>query len=169
MIVINLFAGPGAGKSTTAAGLFYLMKRKNYNVELITEYAKELTWKKDFVTLANQEKVTEEQFRRQDILKKDVAWAITDSPLLCGLLYGDLSDLELRRKIFEMYNMFENEVFYIMRTKPYNPIGRNQTEEEAKIKDKEALELLHSYKVEYTAILDNDFTPARILKILERS
>jgi len=27
MKVINLFAGPGAGKSTTAAGLFYYMKK----------------------------------------------------------------------------------------------------------------------------------------------
>jgi len=38
--VINLFAGPGAGKSTTAAGLFAEMKRANVDVELVTEYVK---------------------------------------------------------------------------------------------------------------------------------
>jgi adenylate kinase family enzyme len=32
MKVINLFAGPGAGKSTTAAALFSKMKWKGYNV-----------------------------------------------------------------------------------------------------------------------------------------
>jgi dephospho-CoA kinase len=34
MRVINLAAGPGAGKSTTAAGLFNIMKLKGLKVEL---------------------------------------------------------------------------------------------------------------------------------------
>ncbi len=42
--VINLWAGPGAGKSTTAAGLFNLMKIRGYNVELVTEFAKEMVY-----------------------------------------------------------------------------------------------------------------------------
>jgi ATP:corrinoid adenosyltransferase len=44
MKVINLWAGPGAGKSTTASGLFYLMKTADMQVELVTEYAKDMTW-----------------------------------------------------------------------------------------------------------------------------
>ena len=40
MKVINLFAGPGAGKSTTAAGLFHLMKIAGMNVELVTEFSR---------------------------------------------------------------------------------------------------------------------------------
>ena len=37
--VINLYGGPGTGKSTTAAALFALIKREGYNVELVTEFA----------------------------------------------------------------------------------------------------------------------------------
>jgi hypothetical protein len=39
-VVVNLFGGPGTGKSTTASGVFYHLKRDNRNVELVQEYAK---------------------------------------------------------------------------------------------------------------------------------
>jgi adenylate kinase family enzyme len=38
---INIFGGPGAGKSTTAAALFAEMKRRGMNVELATEVAED--------------------------------------------------------------------------------------------------------------------------------
>ena len=37
---INLFAGPGAGKSTACAQLFSRMKLAGFNVERVTEYVK---------------------------------------------------------------------------------------------------------------------------------
>jgi hypothetical protein len=53
MKVINLWAGPGAGKSTTAAGLF-LMKLTGRRVELVTEYAKEVVYDQDPTRIKNQ-------------------------------------------------------------------------------------------------------------------
>lgn len=47
MVNINLFAGPGTGKSTTAAGVFFEMKRSGMSVEYVTEYAKSLVFSKD--------------------------------------------------------------------------------------------------------------------------
>lgn len=44
MKVINLFGGPGIGKSTLAAGLFEHMKIAGFNVELVNEYAKDMVW-----------------------------------------------------------------------------------------------------------------------------
>lgn len=35
--VINLIAGPGAGKSTTAAGVFSRLKFNDINCELVTD------------------------------------------------------------------------------------------------------------------------------------
>ena len=52
--VINLWGEPGAGKSTVAAGLFNLMKLMGEKVELVTEYAKDLTYEKNHVSLQNQ-------------------------------------------------------------------------------------------------------------------
>lgn len=40
--VINLIGAPGAGKSTIASQLFSLMKWQGLDVELVSEYAKEL-------------------------------------------------------------------------------------------------------------------------------
>ena len=54
MKVINLVGGPGCGKSTTAAGLFYELKRRDYSVELVTEYAKSRVWEDSLRTLNDQ-------------------------------------------------------------------------------------------------------------------
>ena len=40
-IVINLIGAPGTGKSTVASELFSKMKWSGYDVELVSEYAKE--------------------------------------------------------------------------------------------------------------------------------
>lgn len=60
--VVNIFAGPGAGKSTLAAYFYYKMKMAGVKVELVTEYAKDLTWRKDWETLGNQNLVFNEQY-----------------------------------------------------------------------------------------------------------
>ncbi len=52
--VVNLFGGPSAGKSTTAAGVFALLKLHDLRSELVTEFAKDLTWEKREKTLNNQ-------------------------------------------------------------------------------------------------------------------
>ena len=44
--IVNLFGGPGTGKSICAAQIFVDLKFKNKNVELITEYTKDATWEK---------------------------------------------------------------------------------------------------------------------------
>ena len=58
---ICLYAGPGAGKSTTAAWLFSQLKMQDYDIELVTEYVKQWTYTKrlpvgfeQMLILANQ-------------------------------------------------------------------------------------------------------------------
>jgi hypothetical protein len=43
-VVVNLYGGPGTGKSRTAALLFATMKQRGVNCELATEYAKDVVW-----------------------------------------------------------------------------------------------------------------------------
>ena len=54
MIVVNLYGGPGSGKSTTAAGIFSELKMLGLNTELVTEYAKDKVWEKHESILDNQ-------------------------------------------------------------------------------------------------------------------
>ena len=43
-IVVNLFGGPGSGKSTFMANLFYHLKCRGVEVEMAPEFAKDLVW-----------------------------------------------------------------------------------------------------------------------------
>ena len=48
-----LRGAPGAGKSTLAAYTFAKLKMMNVNCELVTEFAKDKTWEKNFTVLSN--------------------------------------------------------------------------------------------------------------------
>ena len=87
--MINLFGPPSSGKSTTAAGLFYLMKIKGYSVELITEYAKQMVWERQHkAQFENQVSIAAKQHDKQlNLVGHGIEYAITDSPLLLTLLY----------------------------------------------------------------------------------
>ena len=135
-LVVNLFAGPGAGKSTGAAFLFAFLKLFKVNVELVTEFAKELAWEGDKEFMArNQLYITGQQVRRMNRLVGKVDVIITDSPLEMAALYTD--DKNLKQLCKAEGAKFTNRLdFFIERTKDYNPSGRNQTFEEAKEIDK---------------------------------
>jgi hypothetical protein len=153
-IVINLFTGPGAGKSTTAAGVFSLLKLHGVNAELITEFAKDLTWEGRHSTLANQYYVTAKQYHRMWRVKDQVDVMITDSPILLAMVYGD-NPGAFNRQLFHLHNEFNNVNYFINRVKPYQPKGRNQTEEESHELDKEIKKLLDEFKISYRELPGN--------------
>jgi hypothetical protein len=133
-IVVNLFAGPGAGKSTAAAYIFSQLKMKGVNCELITEFAKDKTWEKNYSALKCQEYVFGKQSYKMDRCRDQVDVIITDSPLPLGIFYNQNPVLgrHYESLVMDVFNTYDNLNFFINRTKPYNPVGRNQTEEEAK-------------------------------------
>lgn len=145
LTVINLFAGPGAGKSTTAAGVFALLKLHGVNCELVREYAKELVWAGVPLTQADQPRILAEQYRRQRMLVGRVAVVITDSPLLVSLHYGDPDDPALRRQTLTSWDEFANHNYFLWRAKPYEPAGRLQNEDEARDIDYAMYDLLGAY------------------------
>ncbi len=86
--VVQIFGAPGSGKSTLAALLFSLAKRAGLSVELVTEFAKDLTWAERFSELRDQLWVSAQQRHRIEVLRGRVDWVITDSPVLQGALYS---------------------------------------------------------------------------------
>jgi len=148
--IVNLMGGPGVGKSTVAAGLFSKLKQNKISCELVTEFAKESVWEGTQKLLENQIHVFSEQFRRQFRLLNKVSYVVTDSPLLLSSIYFDhyLEKLnsspsiftpeytDLVRNFFEQtFLQFDNVVFYLNRVKDYDPNGRNQDLDEAKVID----------------------------------
>ena len=154
MKVVNLFAGPGAGKSTTAAGLFHLMKLDGMSVELVTEYAKEMTWEKRHNILTDQLYILAKQHRRVSRLRDEVEYVVTDSPFLVGILYRNEHYSEtLDRLIVELWNKYENANFFLERVKAYVAVGRNQSEDEARRIDVATRDLLSRLQVPYETVV----------------
>jgi hypothetical protein len=137
--VINLVAGPGAGKSTTAAGLFFEMKCRGYKVELVTEYAKELCYEGRLQRTAPLEIVEEQLWRQVRLRMSEVEFVVTDAPLLISGFYAP----EVADYAKKCFDEFDNFNVFISRTKPYATYGREQTEDEARELDARMQSALH--------------------------
>jgi len=161
MIIINFFGGPGSGKSTTAAGVFSLLKLHGVNCEYVPEFAKDLTWEDRHKTLENQLYVFAKQQHRLWRLIDQVDIIITDAPLVQGLAYIRYNK-SLTQTIVDQFNQFDNLNFFLMRTKIYNPNGRAQTEEEAKDLDATIVHILDSNNIKFKDI-DGDLEAINIV------
>lgn len=169
MKVINLFAGPGTGKSTTAAALFAELKYRGVNCEYIPEYAKDAAWEKRGKKFFRaQQLIYGKQSWRFDRVKDEVDVMITDCPLFLGLVYmpPDFPMPSLRQTIREDYNRYQNLNFFLVRNKPFNPSGRNQTEDEAKGLDTDIKEMLYQQQVGFDALEFSRKNPAQIIKAM---
>lgn len=142
--VVNLWCGPGGGKSTTSAGLFNLLKSLGASVELVTEYAKDLTYERNYGSLQNQLLILAEQDRRLRRLVGQVDFAITDSPLPLGIVYMTPEYEDWLPDAAEAaYHRYTNYDFWVERVKPYQQYGRVQTASEALALDVEVRNVFH--------------------------
>ena len=155
-----------------AALVFSRLKMLNINCELVTEFAKDKTWERNFSALSNQVYVFAKQYFRMDRCADQVDVIITDSPLALSPYYN--KDPDIHKPLCELAvriaNKFNNLNYFIKRVKKYNPIGRNQTEAES---DKIAIDLknmLKDYDIPYTEVngdlMSADIIVNDILKII---
>jgi hypothetical protein len=151
-LVLNLFGGPGTGKSTVMAGVFSELKWRGVNCEIAPEFAKEKVWEKSINILGNQIYVFGKQYNTIFRLMGQVEAIITDSPLLLSTIYGTNETETFHELVLETFNKYNNLNIFLEREKGYNPKGRLQTEDEAKEKDVEVRELLDKYDIDYVVI-----------------
>ena len=111
------------------------MKEQGYKVELVTEYAKELTYAG--ADMSNQLLITGTQYERMRVLRGNVDYIITDSPILLGTVYCDSHIKRALQLILQdLYLGFDNLDVFLHRSGKYDNYGRSQTEDEAIEKDK---------------------------------
>lgn len=171
-LVVNLLGAPGSGKSTIAASIFSKLKFQNLNVELVSEYAKELVWEERHETFKNELYLFAKQHHRMFRLNGKVDVIVTDRPLILSTfyneMYGDKSDA-FKNIVEHEVNKFQNLNIFLDRVKPYNTAGRNQTEEESK---EFAIAMKKSFSPILHASVNGDSNAANIIisniiKILE--
>lgn len=150
-LIVNLFGSPSAGKSTQAAGLFYKLKMRGIQCELITEKAKDLTWEQNFTALNHQLFVSGNQVYRQERVENKVDVVITDSPILLGLFYNTDPNQEtkklLEKLLLSVFKNKDNINVWINRKHNYNAIGRNQNEEESNAISQKISKFLDYHKI----------------------
>lgn len=166
MRVVNLYGGPGTGKSTTSAALFAELKYRGVDAELVREFAKDLVWQRRIHDMRILGFIIGEQAYRLATVAPQVQVTITDSPLLLTLAY-DPSDAQKALAV-EMYRQYDNLDIFLERSKEYNPNGRTQTEAEAKLKDEEIREVLRSMAVPFVTMPATRAAVWTIIQILEQ-
>lgn len=170
-LVVNLFGGPGVGKSTNAALAFGKLKVRGYNAEYVPEFAKENVWEDRFGPLNFQSYIFGKQsWRVQRVIGK-VDVVITDSPILLSLIYGkDIGPLEdAIVHQFNQWNTLNLHLFRNLEHHPYNPKGRTQTREEAIAIDFKIHRILLDHHIRYKSVETGagEETANKIVEIVE--
>ena len=170
MVVINLFGGPGSGKSTTAAGLFFNMKidERIKSVELVTEFAKDMVYAGRTAELRdNQLYITSKQYSRMQRLVGKVDYVITDSPLIQSIMYTPEDYFNsFKQLVIEVYSSFTNLNVFINRVKKYEQYGRDRTEEESNIISNNIMTLLDVNGINYITVDGDSDAPDIINRVL---
>lgn len=154
---INLYAGPGAGKSTTAAWLFASLKRRGYSIELVSEYIKSWAVAKRNVAPFDQLYLMGKQLHYEyRFLSNSIKNIVTDSPVLLSAIYArsyfpELNIADSMESIVAEYEKSHPSlnIFLNRGDKEYHTEGRWQSKEEAQSIDKTVRLVLDRNEIKY--------------------
>lgn len=147
---VNLYGGPGAGKTTSMAHIFALLKWRGYECEMAPEYAKDKVWEGNLGVLDNQMYIFSKQLQRSWRVKDKVQVIISDAPLLNSILYDAENSSDFHNLILKKYNEYDNYNIFLNRNdKKYSENGRIQSYEEAQQLDKKILQIFSDFSIPY--------------------
>lgn len=162
-IVVNICGGPGVGKSSVAAGVFYQLKCGRIQSEYVPEFAKDLTWSKRKMDLACQFYVSGKQYRNIERLLGQVDVIVTDSPFFLSCVYKpEWYPDEFDRFIVSLHKRLNSMTYVLNRIVPYDPVGRNQDEQDARLIDEEIKSWLSKFDIPHTELKGDLTACARI-------
>ncbi len=163
MLVVNLFGGPGVGKSTLLHGLTWAAKRRGVNVECSMEYAKELVWRGRAAELRDPYLLLEVQAERLDALAGKVDVAIAEWPLLLCLAYAPhQAATGLRSAARAAWDRHDNASLFCRRQVSYRREGRVEDIHGALEVDARVERLLSAEGIAHLTVVPDD-DPCAIL------
>ena len=154
-LIVNLYGGPGTGKSSGAAYIFSKLKMAGVDAEYVTEFAKDKVWEGSQEAFKCQFYITGKQAFRVSRCFGKLDVIVTDSPIRLGKIYADMiGRKQLGLACVEEADRYRGNTIeiFLERVKPYNPNGRNQTEEESKEIDKTIRKMLDDQGVPYAVM-----------------
>lgn len=150
MRVINILGGPGIGKSTMAAKIFYKLKEMGLNAELVTEVAKDIVYEEQLKILKDQLYVFSKQNRRMERLRGKVDFIVTDSPGILALAY-QVPDYypTFEPLVVDVFNSYNNINFMLSRHFSFKTDGRAHDEDTSKDIDTNIKSILEKHSIPY--------------------
>ena len=175
--IINLFGGPGIGKSSIASGLTYKLKKKHINCDNPYEFPKALAWDENHSAIQDQLYVLANQHR--GIVKSfgKVDYIVLDSPILLSLtyrnyykgteypssLYGESFD----KMVLDTFNQYDNINIVLDRADGvHNNDERYQNLEESKELDGVIENSLIENNIPFHKIKVDDDTVDNIIELI---
>jgi len=147
-LLVNLFGGPGTGKSTLAARLFHELKCAGIEAACPEEHAKLALWSGQPWLLDEQTILLGRTWETLHALCDKVEVIIVDSPiLLCSVYAGDREPTCFHELVLDMHRRTDRVNLLIGRdeTSGYSMNGRRENEQEARATDARIRSALHTF------------------------
>ena len=174
--LINLFGGPGIGKSSIAAGIFYKLKKKHISCNNPYEFPKTLAWDNNIPAIKDQLYVFANQHRGIAQSYGKVDYIIIDSPILFSKIYhsyytegypAEFYGDSFHKMILELHNKYDNINILLERVEGvHNEEERFQDYEESLVIDDLCKKILEENNIPYHTVKVGKNTVKEILKLL---
>lgn len=178
MIVLNLMAEPGAGKSVAAAGVFYQFSINNFKSEIITEVAKGYAWEtpkdehgkslthpifgqnQQIFLLGEQNRMLERVIGQREI-------AIMECPLIMTAIYSPKEYFpSFVPLVLEQFNAYQNVNIVLERGHDFDPQGRVHDEPQSKDVKVKLIEFLDKNNIPYIKMKTHDDIDKQVVKYI---
>lgn len=174
--LINLFGGPGIGKSSIAAGIFYKLKKKHISCNNPYEFPKTLAWDNNIPAIKDQLYVFANQHRGIAQSYGKVDYIIIDSPILFSKIYhsyyttgypAEFYGESFHNMILDLHNKYDNINILLERAEGvHNEEERFQDYEESIAIDDFCKKILDDNNITYHTVKVGKNTVKEILKLL---
>ncbi len=151
-----------------AAALFADLKKRGFNAELVTEYAKDKVWEHNDTVFSNQVYILGKQSYRVSRVAGQVDVIITDSPILLSAIYNPDPEIqkELEALTVKMFNQYNNLNIVLKRTFPYQKEGRMHSEEQSSEIYQKIIDCLNQNGIGYSVFDNKDDTQQALMDII---
>lgn len=167
-LLINIFGGPSIGKTTAAAELFMELKKNHVEVELVSEFAKDVVVEGRVDALKHQWYITGTQAYRIDTSYKCMQVTITDSPILLGPIYDADSSPALLALSLEHHAKYNNVNLVLTRNPEFehSMAGRVHSLTESVSIDNRIIRFLEDNNIPY--LMYDEYGKERIVGLVLR-
>jgi len=159
---INIFGGPGCGKSTASAFVFSNLKSGGYEVELVDEHVKSWAYENRKINSFDQSYLFARQMRKEFlVLNNSNNCIITDSPIIMSVCYAMRYGFKKWGCLQEIATEFESEypsinIFLKRENCKYEQEGRYENFEEAVFMDETIIDYLSKINLDVHAFKFDD-------------